>query len=618
MKPAILLIDLQNDFLAAPTLEPAAGQIVEQAARLLAGGRKLGIPILHVWTSVNLKNDRRMPHWKRADKRMCVVGTVGHAAPPTLLPIESEHIIHKTFFSAFSNGELERVLRSLRANTVILAGVHLHGCIRATVLDAYQRGFAVWVAQDAVGSDDPLHAAITQRYLAARAAQFVSVENCLNAMSQRSFKIPNDHEEPIAQAAVRARRVWLTWRDTSVDARCKILRRLAALLADEAEKMAREISAEVGKPLAMARGEVQRSVALVHAAVKHAAAPTENRCGRNSTKRFRPLGVIAVITPWNNPLAIPIGKLAPALAYGNAVVWKPSPLAEKTAARLMRLLRKAGCPHGAAQLVRGDRVAAAALMSHPEIDAVTITGSAAAGYAALDVCGRRHIPLQAELGGNNAAIVWRDCDVADAAKKIAEGAFGFAGQRCTANRRAIVDVQIYSRFLEALQTATAALDKDAHIGSLISKEKRRDVEALVMRAQLAGATVLTPHKSVARGAYFPPTIVCCDDPTQEIVQEESFAPILVVQSARDWEQAMQLCNGVRQGLGAALFSASKENQARFLADARAGILKINQATTEADAEAPFGGWKASGIGAPEHGASDREFYTRTQAVYRVQ
>jgi acyl-CoA reductase-like NAD-dependent aldehyde dehydrogenase len=617
MKPAILLIDLQNDFLAAPSLEPAAGQIIEQAAQLLEGGRKLGTPIIHVWTSVNLKHDRRMPHWKRADKRMCVVGTAGHAAPPSLCPLSSETIIHKTFFSAFSNGELDSALKSLRVDMLILAGVHLHGCIRATVLDAYQRGFAVWVAQDAVGSDDPLHAAITQRYLAARAAQFVSVEKCLDAIRQGGFQIATAMPKQVSQSASRARRAWLTWRDTSFAARRKILNRFAAQIEDEADSLARAIATEVGKPLVMARAEVQRSVALVHAAVKHAANPLEKRCAQNSVKRFRPLGVVAVITPWNNPLAIPVGKLAPALAYGNTVVWKPSPFAEKTAARVKRLLEKAGCPDGAVNLVRGDRDAALALMSHPEIDAVTITGSAAAGYAALDICGRRHIPLQAELGGNNAAIVWRDCDMERAAQRIVAAAFAFAGQRCTANRRAIVDIQIYSRFLAAAQRATAALDKDTHVGSLISEKKRRDADALVLRALMAGATVLTPHQSVARGAYFPPTIVCCDDPTQEIVQEESFAPILVVQGARDWQHAMRLCNGVRQGLVAALFSESKEIQARFLADAQAGILKINEATADADAEAPFGGWKASGIGAPEHGASNREFYTRTQAVYRA-
>jgi acyl-CoA reductase-like NAD-dependent aldehyde dehydrogenase len=119
------------------------------------------------------------------------------------------------------------------------------------------------------------------------------------------------------------------------------------------------------------------------------------------------------------------------------------------------------------------------------------------------------------------------------------------------------------------------------------------------------------------GAYFLPTIVCCDDPTAEIVQEESFAPILVVQRAADWHQAMRLCNGVRQGLAAALFSDSMELRERFLAEAQAGILKINSATADANTHAPFGGWKASGIGPAEHGMANREFYTRTQAVYGV-
>ena len=146
--------------------------------------------------------------------------------------------------------------------------------------------------------------------------------------------------------------------------------------------------------------------------------------------------------------------------------------------------------------------------------------------------------------------------------------------------------------------------------------------AFVSRAGGRGEAVHVPHKGqlnykqlVARGAYYPPTVVCCEDPNSEIVQVETFGPIMVVQRANDWNHAMQLCNGVRQGLAAALFSGSKKLQEGFLEDAQAGVLKLNCTTAGADAESPFGGWKASGVGPPEHGASDREFYTRTQAVY---
>jgi acyl-CoA reductase-like NAD-dependent aldehyde dehydrogenase len=294
----------------------------------------------------------------------------------------------------------------------------------------------------------------------------------------------------------------------------------------------------------------------------------------------------------------------------------------------MELIRAAGCPAGAVNLICGDRSTAMNLMAETNTDAVALSGTLAAGYSAQDICASRHIPLQAELGGNNAAIVWGDCDFEEAAGKIADAAFGFAGQRCTANRRVVVDTRFYEVFLKYLESAAAdlvwndPLDDATQVGPLISSDACRRVESLVERAKEEVEIVLTPHKShpgctklCRKGAYYPPTIICCDRPEHEVVQEETFGPILVVQKAMDWDHAMSLCNGVRQGLVAALFSRSRKIQKIFLEDARAGILKINVGTADDDAESPFGGWKASGIGPPEHGASDREFYTRTQSVY---
>jgi acyl-CoA reductase-like NAD-dependent aldehyde dehydrogenase len=337
--------------------------------------------------------------------------------------------------------------------------------------------------------------------------------------------------------------------------------------------------------------------------------------------------VIGLITPWNNPFAIPLGKLAPALFYGNTVVWKPAPAGTAIAGRLMEILRTAGCPNGVVNLLCGDRSTALALMDG-DLDAVSLTGSTAAGRSAQEVCGRRHLPLQAELGGNNAAVIWADGDPAEAARRVAEAAFGFAGQRCTANRRVIVEASCYDRFLACLETATAELvwgdpqEAGAQVGPLISEEARASCAGVVARAREAASLLVQPHgatsgaaRLVGCGAYYPPTIIGCDDPQQEVVQEETFGPVLVVQRAEGWEHAMRLCNGVRHGLVAALFSPSPALHERFLQEAQAGILKLNQATADAGVEAPFGGWKASAIGPPEHGASNREFYTRTQAVY---
>jgi acyl-CoA reductase-like NAD-dependent aldehyde dehydrogenase len=257
-------------------------------------------------------------------------------------------------------------------------------------------------------------------------------------------------------------------------------------------------------------------------------------------------------------------------------------------------------------------------------DAVTISGSLKAGRSAQEICATYHIPLQAELGGNNASIVWGDVELTAAAASITEGAFAFAGQRCTANRRAIVDSSIYDVFLDQLVMASRRLiwgdpaDEKTQIGPVISSAARNRVEAVIDRARAAAFRVINPLEKLdrARGdAWLEPTIVCCDDPSAEIVQEETFGPVLVVEQAEDWDEAISLCNGVKQGLAAAIFTTSPRRIEDFLRRVRAGILKINSSTANAAVDLPFGGWKASGIGPAEHGPANREFFTRMQSIY---
>jgi acyl-CoA reductase-like NAD-dependent aldehyde dehydrogenase len=310
------------------------------------------------------------------------------------------------------------------------------------------------------------------------------------------------------------------------------------------------------------------------------------------------------------------------------VVWKPAPAGTAIALRLAALMADTGWPPGLVNVVCGDESTAELLMSDPGIDAVSLTGSHRAGLCARAACARLGVPLQAELGGNNAAIVWSDAAIEDAAAQIAAAAFGSAGQRCTANRRAVVQASIYDRFLSALESETAALrwgdplDADTRIGPLVSESSRGRVESCVARAADFGCELLAPlaggelsHRLLSSGAYFPATVVCCDEPSHAIVQEETFGPVLVVQRAAGWDEAVSLCNGVPHGLVASLFSSSQGRQRRFLEEARAGVLKLNRATAGVDAEAPFGGWASSGVGPPEHGLGDEVFYTKRQTVY---
>jgi acyl-CoA reductase-like NAD-dependent aldehyde dehydrogenase len=621
MRPLLLLVDLQRDYLASPGLEPAAGPVVERAAALLRACRESDVPVVHTLTTVSRSDDRRMPHWKRDGVWLCEEGTPGHEPPPELEPQAGERILHKTFFSAFENGELDAVLQETGADLLLVAGVHLHGCVRQAVLDAYQRHpIEIWVAADATASNDPLHAAITGPYLERRAARFLTVAEVASALGGTAA--PTEDGDGARSAARTCRAALEAWQDRGPDERARSIEQLADRLEPEASDLARAMATSIGKPVHYGTREVLAAVEMLQAVARRARATSSPAHAGAAEVHRHPLGVVALITPWNNPVYIPLGKLAPALAYGNAVVWKPAPSAKEISRRLSTMLD--GLP---VALVDGDRQAAMAAMAEPEVDAVTITGSSIAGFAAQGVCARRRIPLQAELGGNNAAIVWTDADLEHAAREIADGAFAQAGQRCTANRRVIVHEDCRGELLELLRRETEALPwgdplrEETRVGPLVSAAARERVARVIAGAG-PDVELITPHGTGQppgdsfNARWYPPTIACCEHPDHELVQEESFGPILVVQTAADPDQAMELLNGVRQGLVAALFSASQELVERFLREARAGILKIGRSTADAEVDVPFGGWKGSGIGPPEHGDFDLDFYTRPQAVYR--
>lgn len=179
MTPVLLLLDLQNDFLKRPGLAPPAGDLVSRAEYLLEGCRKLGVPVLHAHTVVRRDGANRMPHWKKADYWACVEGTPGCESPPQLRPLDHEPVFRKSFYSAFGDSRLGLALEQLGADVLVVAGIYLHGCVRATVLDAYERGYEVWVAEDAVASTEPPHARLTQEYLDGRAASFLGARAIL-------------------------------------------------------------------------------------------------------------------------------------------------------------------------------------------------------------------------------------------------------------------------------------------------------------------------------------------------------------------------------------------------------------------------------------------------------
>jgi len=647
MKPALLLVDLQSDHLATRELHPSADTLVARAAVLLDSCRNRRIPVIHIWTTIHRDKDRRLPHWKRTNRWMCVAGTPGHEPPAALRSLDGETIVHKTGFNAFADPELEKALRGFGCDTVIVVGLHLHACVRTAAVECLERGFRVCIAEDTVASNDPIHAAATRRWLAERCVVFEPASAILAGLDgapssllihrsprctdQVLFEVPITGVSEVASATAAARDAWMDWRRTLPSSRQQLLDIVANRLDEAAPELARQMAIEIGKPVSHGLEEARRAAANVRDVARRAAGQRASSREAAGLVRHQPVGVVGVISAWNNPVAIPLGKIAPALAYGNTVVWKPAPAATPIAQALLRLLRDSGAPAASVHLLTGDHTTAQRIAADANINAVTLTGSLAAGYAIQEICARRIVPLQAELSGNNAAIVWDDADLAHAAAQVAWGAFAFAGQRCTANRRVIVRGSLFEGFLREVKIAASRLawgdplDAKTEIGPVINTAKRDELTSLVTMAEAGGAAhrVIRFHEEralgpwVAAGAYAPPVIVCCDQPDHPLVQEETMLPLLVVQRADDFDQALALCNGVRHGLIASLFSGSPDLQRRFLEDAQAGVLKVNTATAGVDVALPFGGWKASGLGPPEHGESDAHFYTRAQAVYGV-
>jgi acyl-CoA reductase-like NAD-dependent aldehyde dehydrogenase/nicotinamidase-related amidase len=632
-RDVLLLIDLQEDFLSAPGLEPHRERVVVAARACLEAFRAAGRPVIHVRTTV--VGDAMMAHWRGRPPR-CVPGTPGHGSP--LTPEAGEAVVDKIFFSGFSVAALARALPTAVATRLVLAGVHLHACVRATALDALALGYEVVVAADATGSDDPVHAAASRRWLEERGVRFFSSFATSEQVAplelewhhapaepeRRLFAVTASSAEELGRTVAAARSAAMEWRLEQVEKDALRAEGFAELVERDAASLAALIREDVGKPIRQARGEAARCSALGKAAARQARATIW--AGRGEVGghwRRLPLGVVLALTPWNNPAAIPAGKILPALALGNAVVWKPAPAGHRVAEWLRERLVEAGFPPERTGLIHGGPETARLAMA-ASVDGVTVSGSLATGFGVTEAAARHGLALQAELGGNNAAVVLGDADMVHAAHEIAAGAFRFAGQRCTANRRVVVVAAAKDVFLRELVNATVRFepgdpsDPATELGPMLGERAAREFDARVAAGlRDAGVTeLMIPWRGAGRGgAYRRPRILLATDAGGALVQEESFGPLLVVQTADHEEHALCLCNGVRQGLAAALFSRSRGAWERFRNRAEVGLIKWNQSTADAAVDLPFGGWKRSGLGPPEHGVGNPCFYTRYQAIY---
>ena len=433
----------------------------------------------------------------------------------------------------------------------------------------------------------------------------------------------------LAREAVEAARdAFPGWRETPAPVRGDILRRAASLLEERAATVARDLAREEGKTLAEAAGETARAVSILRYYAGQTLEPEGEIYPSASATTFlyarrEPLGVVTAITPWNFPIAIPAWKIAPALCYGNTVVWKPAELVPLTAVHLVQALADAGLPPGAVNLVLGrSSEVGDTLVTHDGVTAISFTGSNEVGRAIQRRATELGTRVQLELGGKNPAIVLADADVEQAAEQVARGAFLSAGQKCTATSRVIIERPVLDELSERLVDLARSwklgdpLEPDSLVGPLASQAQLERVTGYLELARDEGAQVLAGDGERPDGGYYVrPTVLAGISPDSRIAREEIFGPVAALLPAASFEDAIELANDTPFGLTASVFTRDLARALRFAREIRAGVVKVNQETAGLEFQVPFGGTKDSSSGSREQGKVARDFFTEWKTVY---
>jgi len=441
---------------------------------------------------------------------------------------------------------------------------------------------------------------------------------------------------PDVDAAVEAaRNAYPAWRLTPAPKRGEILFRAAEILKREKDGLGRLVTREMGKILPEGLSDVQEAIDMAYymggegRRLSGETIPSELP-GKDCRSVRVPVGVFALITPWNFPTAIPSWKLFPALISGNTVVFKPSSLTPVAATRLVEILEEAGAPPGVVNLVhgRGEEIGEY-LATHPGVDAVSFTGSTAVGSRLIEACGALGREISCEMGGKNPIIVMDDAKVELAIEGALWAGFGTTGQRCTAASRLIVDAGVYDEFLKKFITAAAALklgngsDKGVDVGPLISEGQMEKVLGYIEAGVKEGAKIALGGKrrsegKLGRGWFIEPTIFIHAEPGMRIAQEEIFGPVVSVIKANGLDDAIKIANGVKYGLSSSIYTQDVNASAVAERDLDAGIVYINAPTIGAEIQLPFGGTKNSGLGRKEAGGRGGalDMFTKWKVIYR--
>ena len=431
--------------------------------------------------------------------------------------------------------------------------------------------------------------------------------------------------DAIAAAAASQR----SWSLTTPQQRADALDLVGSEILARKEELGRLLATEEGKTLPESIGEAARAGQIFKFFAGEALRiPGEKlastRPGVEVEITREPVGVVGIIAPWNFPLAIPAWKIAPALAYGNTVVFKPAEIVPGCAWALAEILSRAGLPAGVFNLVIGSgRVAGQALVEDPRIDALTFTGSVRTGHALLQQAAARGLKIQLEMGGKNPLVVLADADLDKAVEIAVNGAYFSTGQRCTASSRLIVEAPVYEEFITRTRTRLAslkighALASGIDIGPVASAEQLATDLSYLDIARQEGAELLCGGEQLdldTRGHYLSPALVAAR-PEHRIAREEVFGPVAAVLRADDYEHALALANDTEFGLCAGIATTSLKHATHFKRHAEVGMVMVNLPTAGVDPHVPFGGRKASSYGPREQGRYAAEFYTTVKTAY---
>lgn len=469
------------------------------------------------------------------------------------------------------------------------------------------------------------------RWVKARSGETFACYNPANKTETIGY-FASSSAEDVKDAVDAAAKAFPDWKRTPAPARADLLMKAGRLLETRKEDVARMMVREMGKVIKEARGDVQEAIDMAYYMAGEGRRLFGHTVPSELPDKFamairQPIGVVGVITPWNFPVAIPSWKMFPALVAGNTVVFKPATDTPMVALMLVEILIEAGFPPGVINLVTGGGgKVGMALVNDPRVRAISITGSTSVGKQVAGRCGELMKRISCELGGKNAICVMDDADIDLAVDGALWGAFGTAGQRCTATSRIIVHKSRYKEFADKLVARTKALkvgnglDPDIDVGPVVNQSQLDTVNEYVEIGKKEGAKLLCGGKildqgDLAKGYFFEPTVFGEVKPNMRIAQEEIFGPVTAVISCNSFEEAIEIANGTEYGLSLSMYTNDVARAFTAIQELESGIVYINAPTIGAEIQLPFGGVKQTGNGHREAGVGAIDQFTEWKAVY---